>query len=70
MSQPDGRAELYDASQTFWDEESAQMRESLLLASGYDLADALDLSGIKFNQLNSWAQRSVVRLIGEKLAER
>lgn len=67
MSAPNAVAELYAASANFWDKESASVRESILLACGYDLAQALDLSKIGFGALNTWAQRAIVRLIGDKL---
>lgn len=69
MSAPNAVAETYDAVEDFWNRETADMRESLLVACGYDLAIALDLSEVKFTSLQVWAQKSVIRLIGDKLAK-
>ena len=68
MSQPDREAELFSASEEFWNKETASMRESILIAAGYHSTLALNLKYNEFRSLNSWAQRAVVRQIGGILA--
>lgn len=69
MNQPSREVELMQASEAFWDKETAQVREAIMVAAGYDFAAALDFSKIKFGSLQVWAQRAIARKIGESLAK-
>lgn len=69
MSAPDRTAELYEASEEFWNGESQIVREGILLAGEYGNEAAARFKVLPFRELSQAAQRVVVRQIGEVLAK-
>ena len=69
MSQPGREAELYEASEAFWDGETQLMRNAILLTGDYRTEAAALLAKVSFKSLGKYTQRFVVRQIGDSLVE-